>query len=1076
MSDYGKQVVTIVELDVPECQLEYGTTNAAGTCTAQLGPDGETQGSPPVANTGNRKCYNTRSSCQDPDNYLPATQVIRFSHPQRGLTKHYDNVFPMLVAEPGNPAVTPGAVNLGGMDRSLSALGAREVVDVTFEDARWNDHLFDKYRLERISGDASLEQEGTAQAGSANSLTLAADAPDVPVGRLLKLVSGAGSEQSSRVKLWDGSTKVATVSPRWRTNIVQRSEEFDNAYWSKSGVTVSADAAADPDGDVTADEVIEDTGSAQHRLTRSVTLVNGQTYVLSARVRRGAGSRHAQLGATGTAAFIRVYFDLTTGQVGTQTAGTGAIEDLGGGWYRISAVGVCDTDGANLVFLANANATTFGSETYTGDGASSIYWSGAQLENASALGDYTKTVAAAITLPDATTGYEVRDAFDPYERGTFWGKFLARNPFYANYRARVRRGFMGDALEDMNVRSYIVDRITGPKNGRVSLSMKDLFSLIEARKAVAPVASQGELFAGISISDTTATLSPAGIGDEEYPASGHVAIQSEAIFFTRSADVLTFLDGSPPASTRGSLNTEAEAHDAEDLVQLVLSFESELVQDIIYTLLTEYAEIPAANIDKDEWDILAAAAGMDDLYTARIVEPTPVKDLIGELCEQAGCTVWHDPATDMIRFQPLRPQGGVKTVTDREWIVDGSLDLKRQDNKRVSRTAVYFAQDNPTLRLDDRKNYRQRVITPDLAAESPTQYGVPAIKEIFSRWIPQFSSGLAGDVGARINALFRDPPHEASFRLFRDRDGQLQLAEPFNLLTFEGQDDTGAQTPILMSPVEIAREENEIAVKAQGVKFFTDPDEVAGVREITLNSTDMRNLNLRTIHDSIFSAPTGDEVITFILPSGFTVGSTSTGQPAIRTGSWPTMATAPRLTIDGEVDGAGGVAGAGGSLGGNGAAGGKGGTAMLAEVEFEIDNLNGIMRGGAGGGGGGGSGGPISGTTGGGGGGGGGAGVNPGNGGAGGDGNAPLFKHGSAGSAGTTTTGGAGGAGGSGGGVAPGGSGGTGGALGSNGSAGANGGGISPGSGGAGGSVGDYISGNSLVTWINDGTRIGGVA
>ena len=947
MSDYGREVCTIVEIDAKQCQLEYGTTNAAGTCAAQLGPDGGTQGSPPIANTGNHKCYNTRSSCQDPDNYLPATQVIRFSHPQRGLTKHYDNVFPMLVAEPDNPAVTAGAVNLGGMDRSLSALGAREVVDVTFEDARWNDHLFDKYRLERISGDASLEQEGTAQAGSANSLTLAADAPDVPVGRLLKLVSGAGSEQSSRVKLWDGSTKVATVSPRWRKNAALRSEEFDDAYWLKSESSISANATTAPDGTMTADKLVENSDIAEHYLERTFTAQAG-TWVTSFKVKAGERTHGAlvaiHVGETTTT--TPILFNLEAGTIaapsGRVTATSIAAEE--NGFYKVQ---ITFTTTAAVSSLRSRLQLTndAGNFVYTGDGASGFYVWGGKFE-ADEETDYIKTTAAAITLPDATTDYEIRDAFDPYTRGTFWGKFLARNPFYANYRARVRRGFMGDALEDMNVRSYIVDRITGPKNGRVSMAIKDLFSLIEARKAVAPVASQGELFAGISISDTTATLSPAGIGDLEYPASGHVAIQSEAIFFTRIADALTFLDGSPPVSSRGSLNTEAEAHDAEDLVQLVLSFESELAHDIIYTLLTEYAEIPAANIDKDEWDILASAAGMDDLYTARIVEPTPVKDLIGELIEQAGCTVWHDPATDMIRFQPLRPQGGVKTVTDREWIVKGSLDLKRQDNKRVSRTAVYFAQDNPTLRLDDRKNYRQRVITPDLEAESPTQYGVPAIKEIFSRWIPQFSSGLAGNVGARINALFRDPPHEASFRLFRDRDGQLQLAEPFNLLTFEGQDDTGAETPILMSPVQIAREENELAVKAQGVKFFTDPDEVAGVREITLNSTDMRNLNLRTLHDSIFAAPTGDEVITFTLPSGFTVGSTSTGSASIRTGSWPTMTTAPTLVISGRCQGKGGNGGVAHS------AGLVGGTALLVEIAFNITGAGEIWSGGGGGGGG----------------------------------------------------------------------------------------------------------------------------
>jgi hypothetical protein len=1030
MSDYGKQTVTIVEIDMPFCQLEYGATNAAGTCAAQLGPDEGTQSSPPIANTGNRKCYNTRATCQDPDNYLPATQVIRFSHPQRGLTKHYDNVFPMLVAEPGNPAVTPGAINLGGMDRSLSALGAREVVDVTFEDARWNDHLFDKYRLERISGDASLEQEGMAQAGSANSLTLAADAQDVPVGRLLKLVSGTGSGQSSRVKLWDGSTKVATVDPRWRTNAFTKSSAVDHANWTKqNGITITANFGAAPDGTVKAERVQTD-GVSLARYFQTVTGFAGQTVCFALKMRSLTGGNQT------------VALHLRETGFGTTYISVGVV--VTPAWQTFSISAAIPGGSAGVMALVY-------------ESSASLVWDFLacehQFNEGSTPGDFIETDAAAITLPDATTDYEVRDAFDPYERGTFIGKWLARNPFYANYRARVRRGFMGDALEDMDTRSYIVDRVTGPKNGRVSLAMKDLFSLIEARKAVAPVASQGELFAGISISDTTATLSPAGIGDEEYPASGHVAIQSEAIFFTRTADVLTFLDGSPPASTRGSLNTEAEAHDAEDLVQLVLSFESELVQDIIYTLLTEFAEIPAANIDKDEWDILAAAAGMDDLYTARIVEPTPVKDLIGELIEQAGCTVWHDPSTDMIRFQPLRPQGGVKTVTDREWIVDGSLDLKRQDNKRVSRTAVYFAQDNPTLRLDERKNYRQRVITPDLDAESPTQYGVPAIKEIFSRWIPQFSSGLAGDVGARINALFRDPPHEASFRLFRDRDGQLQLAEPFNLLTFEGQDDTGAQTPILMSPVQIAREENEIAVKAQGVKFFTDPDEVGGVREITLNSTDMRNLNLRTIHDSIFAAPTGDEVITFILPSGFTVGSTSTNSPAIRTGSWPTMDTAPTLQADGLIQGKGGLGGKSGQPA-SARDGSPGGPALRVESAWTISGDGDIWAGGGGGG----AGAGHTGHSGGGGGGGSGT-----DGGAGGGVTAETFT-GQPGAAGTSEAGGNGGNGGSGAGstAGDGGDGGGPGLAGANGTQNDS----APAQPGAGGAAGPYaIDGVSLVTF-----------
>lgn len=65
---------------------------------------------------------------------------------------------------------------------------------------------------------AIADHSGTARAGSANSLTLASTASNVPnayVGGTLSLTSGAGSAQARTVAAYDGGTKVATVSPAW---------------------------------------------------------------------------------------------------------------------------------------------------------------------------------------------------------------------------------------------------------------------------------------------------------------------------------------------------------------------------------------------------------------------------------------------------------------------------------------------------------------------------------------------------------------------------------------------------------------------------------------------------------------------------------------------------------------------------------------------------------------------------------------------------------------------------------------------------------------------------------------------
>lgn len=120
-------------------------------------------------------------------------------------------------------------------------------------------------------------------------------------------------------------------------------------------------------------------------------------YSVSAWVKRGAGARHAQLGLTGTLAYARVYFDLDAGTVATQVNGTGTIKAYPNGWYRITASGTSDLTGSNLAFFAITNATTSGSETYSGDGTSSIIWWGMQLEAAAFASSYIPTTTAAVT-------------------------------------------------------------------------------------------------------------------------------------------------------------------------------------------------------------------------------------------------------------------------------------------------------------------------------------------------------------------------------------------------------------------------------------------------------------------------------------------------------------------------------------------------------------------------------------------------------------------------------------------------------------------------------------------------------
>lgn len=531
------------------------------------------------------------------------------------------------------------------------------------------------------------------------------------------------------------------------------------------------------------------------------------------------------------------------------------------------------------------------------------------------------------------------DPYDPYTTGTFWPKFIARNPYNASYKCRVREGVLGDAIEDMRVREYIVDRIEGPTDGAVRLVAKDLFSKVEARKAMAPRASRGELKFAITDVAVSATLNPAGIGNAEYPASGYVAIGDEVIPYTRVADVLTL-------TSRGAFNTIPDNHDPEDLVQLVLTFTAERPHDITITLLTGYADlVDGVDFVSSVWDLRASE--ITDLYTARIVVPTPVSDLIGELEQQAGFTLWPDMATGQINFSALRAAAPSPEVDDSTWIVEGSMKLQRLVESRASEVHVYYGQIDPTKAVDERRNYLSRLIEED--ADAAAQYGT-ALREVFSRWIPQFGRDGATRTAQRLLAMFKDPPLEAEFTMFATKADALSLGSYFTLLAEEVQDVLGRRVATTMAPTMIELGETEIRVAAQQVKFPAEPP--PGEAEIKVFiENDAFNLDLRVIYDSLYAAPQGGDIIRFIIEDGVIVGSTSTSTYAMRTGAtWPGGVT---LIIEnrGRIQGRAGDGAPEPSWPAvNGINGANGGDALFLEVATQIDNTDGEIFGGAGGG------------------------------------------------------------------------------------------------------------------------------
>jgi len=192
------------------------------------------------------------------------------------------------------------------------------------------------------------------------------------------------------------------------TNIQLWSEQFDNASWGRTGILAFGsgsvvNAIAAPNGTITADFIVEDTSTGRHRLSpASQSVTNGLTYTCSFY----AKSTNRNLFINCDSLFnARSAFNLQTGVV---TIGTGSavIQNIGDGWYRCSVTGTATETKSGAFYAQIQTGTT--DANYTGDGTSGIYLWGAQLEQASTVGEYVPTTSVINSAPrfdhNPTTG------------------------------------------------------------------------------------------------------------------------------------------------------------------------------------------------------------------------------------------------------------------------------------------------------------------------------------------------------------------------------------------------------------------------------------------------------------------------------------------------------------------------------------------------------------------------------------------------------------------------------------------------------------------------------------------------
>ena len=221
------------------------------------------------------------------------------------------------------------------------------------------------------------------------------------------------SNDTPRLDYLDGGCPSLLLEPS-RTNLITYSENF--SQWTN---TRSSDLSGfiSPTGENNATKFISDTTASSSHIIKSsnFTISSGQTYTYSVFVKANQLNYVRLLFTDSTLSkFLSVYFNLTNGTVGTTFDGSSAtldssnIENFGNGWFRCSVTGDLDT-------TTTAHARIYLSEadndfTFDGDGTSSIYIYGAQLEQGSYATSYIKSNSGSPTTRFAETCTDAGDA------------------------------------------------------------------------------------------------------------------------------------------------------------------------------------------------------------------------------------------------------------------------------------------------------------------------------------------------------------------------------------------------------------------------------------------------------------------------------------------------------------------------------------------------------------------------------------------------------------------------------------------------------------------------------------------
>ena len=353
------------------------------------------------------------------------------------------------------------------------------------------------------------------KAGTLYSIKPTSGAGDMTVVRATTAtrVNSAGLIESvannvPRLDYSNGTCPSILVEPQ-RTNLLQYSEQFNNAYWELGSVaSVTANTTISPDGTQNADTLTAN-GAGSLFVRYNVFLGTAQTCSNSVYAKKN-NNRYVGLRNSGTISAHDV-FDFDTK---TWTNNSGAVlsyDELPNGWFRLKSV---NTDAVNLNYYWSVipAVSTAGAENTTASNLNVYIWGAQAEQNASYPTSYIPTTSAAVTRNgDAIYKTGISALIGQTEGTLFLYADIQKHNESDFYIAISNGASLGDAIylyQPSSGNIQILTRKTGNGDGTITIAAANWTAGLN-KVAIAYTATTIEVFInGVSKGSTTFTALP----------------------------------------------------------------------------------------------------------------------------------------------------------------------------------------------------------------------------------------------------------------------------------------------------------------------------------------------------------------------------------------------------------------------------------------------------------------------------------------------------------------------------------------------------------------------------------------